>query len=599
MRIQIWRNQVYQSDYDFSKPIEFGRQKVGEPNPIAFVENDDSVRCIVTSHTENTVSRNQLRLEVLGFKVVLTNLNQQRQFELNGLPDLEAGASLSVDMYSEFGFLDLEIRIVQDVTCQSLPNQTLGPGQLSGVQRNAMQSFHSLDDKPLGDTHLSQAKLLHWLTTAMVVFQEAANSPKFLPRAADAVREIVNLSTAAVLLKDRGQWKSHAVSTDGPIDDAWSPSSTILSLIEREKKTFFNLVEQTSGAQSLVGVKAIVASPILSGDNEVIGILYGDRRTGSGSPVEEIEAVLVEVLATGVAAGLARVEQEGKAIRARADFERSFGKEMTLHLEKHPEMLGGRVAEITIMFCDVTGFSRASEQLGPEKTMAWIGQVMGELHQCVIQNEGVVIDYVGDELIAMWGAPAQQADNAKLACQTAIAIGSHLENANREKRFLMPAKVRIGINTGAAHVGDTGTKYRLKYGAMGDTVNLASRLQGATKFFGCDILISAETQRQLDGAFHCRRLGKVKVVNIERPVELFELLPQTTDKQIQSGYEEALRRVESGEFESATGFIEKLASEFPTDAPTQALRKRIHELTPEQMDDNGKKTADVWELPNK
>lgn len=272
---------------------------------------------------------------------------------------------------------------------------------------------------------------------------------------------------------------------------------------------------------------------------------------------------------------------------------------MTLHLEKHPEMLGGRVAEITIMFCDVTGFSRASEQLGPEKTMAWIGQVMGELHQCVIENEGVVIDYVGDELIAMWGAPAKQADNAKLACQTAIAIGSHLENANREKRFLMPAKVRIGINTGVAHVGDTGTKYRLKYGAMGDTVNLASRLQGATKFFGCDILISAETHRQLNDAFHCRRLGKVKVVNIRRPVELFELLPHTTNKQIQSGYEEALRCVESGEFESATGFIEKLASEFPTDAPTQALRKRIHELTPEQMDDNGKKTADVWELPNK
>ena len=240
MRIQIWRNQVYQSDYDFSKPIEFGRQKIGEPNPIAFVENHDSVRCIVTSHTENTVSRNQLRVEVLGFKLVLTNLNQQRQFELNGLPDLEAGASLSVDMYSEIGFLDLGIRIVQDVSCQSLPNQTLGPGQLSGVQRNAMQSFHSLDDKPLGDTHLSQAKLLHWLTTAMVVFQEAANSPKFLPRAADAVREIVNLSTASVLLKDDGQWKSHAVSTDGPIDDAWSPSSTILSLIEREKKTFFN-----------------------------------------------------------------------------------------------------------------------------------------------------------------------------------------------------------------------------------------------------------------------------------------------------------------------------------------------------------------------
>ena len=146
MRIQIWRNQVYESDHDFSKPIEFGRQKIGEPNPISFVEQDDFVRCIVTSHTENTVSRHQIRLEVLGSQLVLTNLNQKRQFELNGLPDLEARASLSVDMYSEFGFLDLEIRIVENVSYQSLPNQTLGPGQLSGVQRNALQSFHTLDD---------------------------------------------------------------------------------------------------------------------------------------------------------------------------------------------------------------------------------------------------------------------------------------------------------------------------------------------------------------------------------------------------------------------------------------------------------------------
>lgn len=598
MRLQIWRNQVFESDYDFSKPIEFGRQKIGEPNPISFVEREDAVRCIVTSHTENTVSRDQIRLEVVGSKLVLTNLNQKRQFELNGMPDLAAGASLSVDLYSEIGFLDLEIRLLENVSYQSLPNQTLGPGQLSGVQKNAMQSFHSMGESQLGDTHFSQAKLLHWLTTAMVVFQEAANSPKFLPRAADAVRDIVNLSTAAVLLKENGQWKSHAVSTDGPVVEEWSPSSTIISLVEREKRTFFNLVEQTSAAQSLMGVKAIVASPILSGDNEVIGILYGDRRTGSGAPVEELEAVLVEVLASGVAAGLARVEQEEKAIRARADFERSFGKEMTRHLEKHPEMLGGRVAEITIMFCDVTGFSRVSEQLGPEKTMAWIGQVMGELHQCVIQNDGVVIDYVGDELIAMWGAPARQQDHAKLACHTALVIGAHLEVANQEQRFLMPAKVRVGINTGVAHVGDTGTKFRFKYGAMGDTVNLASRLQGATKFFGCDNLISAETHRHLNNKFQCRRLGKVKVVNIERPVELFELLSQTPDKQIQSGYEEALRCMESGEFESATGMIEKLASEFPTDAPTQALRKRINELKPEQMD-GSKSTAHVWELPNK
>ena len=310
-----------------------------------------------------------------------------------------------------------------------------------------------------------------------------------------------------------------------------------------------------------------------------------------------VEAILVEVLATGVAAGLARVAQEEEAIRARADFQRSFGQELTRHLEENPQMLTGRVEEVSLMFCDVTGFSTASEKLGPARTMTWIGEVMRELHECVIENRGVVIDYVGDELIAMWGAPAPQSNHAELACRTAIAIAERLETANQENRFLMPAAVRTGINTGLAHVGDTGTKYRMKYGAMGDAVNLASRIQGATKYFGCETLIARETREQLDDDFNCRRIGKVKVVNIARPIELFELLSARTDDEVCNQYEKALECMESGEYDSATGLIRKLAEDFPADAPTQALRKRIDEIRTVEKEDES--TDHIWELPNK
>ena len=165
---------------------------------------------------------------------------------------------------------------------------------------------------------------------------------------------------------------------------------------------------------------------------------------------------------------------------------------------------------------------------------------------------------------------------------------------------MTPATVRIGINTGYAHVGDTGTKYRLKYGAMGDTVNLASRLQGATKYFGCDFLISSATREQLGEDFQCRRLGKVKVVNIKRPIELFELLPDQSGILIQEQYEKALECVESGEFESASGVIEKLAEQYPKDAPTQALKKRIGEIKTVMRKSSEDTATDlIWELPNK
>ena len=598
MRFQLWRGRKCEVDIDFTKPIELGRQKIDEDDPFSVSDQGECFRCVIAHHTENTISRKQLRVSTDGACLILTNLNARRKFELDEIGDLQPNESISLDLFSSFAFLDFEARVVGNVSCQSLPNQTLAPGQLSGL-RDQLQTLQGGRLPAIDDSTFSQQRLIDWLSKAMLVFQDAATSPKFLIRAAEVVRQIVDLSTAAVLVRNEEDWETRAISSQEDAEAGWQPSRTIIELVVREKRTFYNLCEETSGAQSLMGVRAIVASPILSGDNEVIGILYGDRRSRSGTQVEELEAVLVEVLATGVAAGLARVAQEEKAIRARADFERSFGQELTRHLEENPQMLAGRVEEISIMFCDVTGFSAASEKLGPARTMAWIGQVMRELHECVIENEGVVIDYVGDELIAMWGAPATQSNHAELACKTALAIKERLTQANARDEFLMPASVRTGINTGIAHVGDTGTKYRLKYGAMGDTVNLASRIQGATKFFGCETLISRETRDQLGDDLLCRRIGKVKVVNIERPIELFEILPSQKDALIQADYEKALECMESGEFDSATGLIRKLAKDYPTDAPTQALQKRIDEMKTVDKLDPHSSESHIWELPNK
>ena len=605
MRLQLWRERKCEVEIDLDQPIELGRQKIHEPEPFAVVEGDGFCRCIIAHHTENTISRKQLRIELQGSSLLVSNLNSKRSFELDDETVLQPNEEVLLDPFSSFRFLDFEIKVLGQISYQSLPNQTLAPGQLSGLG----EQLQSLHQDQTSDSLLTQQQLINWLSKAMLVLQDAATSPRFLRRAAEVVREIVDLSSAAVLVRDGDRWETVAISSDSDVLDAdsdssnhpdsWQPSRTIVDLVAREKRTFFNLCEQTASVQSLMGVKAIVASPILSGDNEVIGILYGDRRSNTGTQVDEAEAVLVEVLATGVAAGLARVAQEEKAIRARADFERSFGHELMHHLEENPHMLEGRVEEITLMFCDVTGFSAASEQLGPAKTMTWIGEVMRELHECVIENQGVVIDYVGDELIAMWGAPAPQSNHAELACRTAMTIVDRLNQANSDNKFLMPASVRTGINTGLAHVGDTGTTYRMKYGAMGDAVNLASRIQGATKFFGCQTLISKETREQLDESIICRRIGKVKVINIARTIELYELLPPQSDSPMRPDFEKALQCMESGEYDSATGLIQKLAKDFPSDVPTQVLRKRIDEMRTDDEQTDQQTTDLIWELPNK
>src|SRR5439155_25121529 len=177
---------------------------------------------------------------------------------------------------------------------------------------------------------------------------------------------------------------------------------------------------------SLLGVQAVVAAPILNRAGEVIGALYGDRRaegfnpSARAAPITQVQAKLVEILATGVAAGLARLEQEQAALAARVRFEQFFTPELSRQLEARPDLLKGRDTEVTLLFCDIRGFSRISERLGPAGTIEWLGAAMGALSDCVRAHAGVLMDYIGDELFAMWGAPEAQPDHAQLACRAAL-----------------------------------------------------------------------------------------------------------------------------------------------------------------------------------
>ena len=184
-----------------------------------------------------------------------------------------------------------------------------------------------------------------------------------------------------------------------------------------EKRTFWELPSlATDQLASLSGVQAVVATPLLDPNGAVIGAVYGDRRRARGlleeDLISELEAMLVELIASGVAAGMARLQQELAALTARVQFEQFFTRELSEQLSLHPDLLAGRDAEVSLLFCDIRGFSRISERLGAEKTVQWIGDVMGVLSDCVLKHAGVLVDYIGDELVAMWGAPAVQPKHA-------------------------------------------------------------------------------------------------------------------------------------------------------------------------------------------
>jgi adenylate cyclase len=293
---------------------------------------------------------------------------------------------------------------------------------------------------------------------------------------------------------------------------------------------------------------------------------------------------------------------EKKRLRER-EFGQFFPKEIARQVALRPEILDeGREADVSVMFCDIRGFSRISETLPPQDTVRWIRDVMEVLSECVLEHQGVLVDYIGDELVAMWGAPNEQEDHAQLACRAALTMIERIPAISQKwiGSTRLPTSVGIGINSGKAHVGNTGTARRRKYGPLGNTVNLASRVQGATRYLQVGLLTTSETHRRLAGSgFPSRRLCTVKVDNIEAPVDLYQIVPQTTPgwSDLDRDYEAALQAFENREFRVAASMLGNLLLAHPNDGPSLLLMSRV---VNELIDDRPSAEFNpVWKLPGK
>ncbi len=586
--------------------LDVGRQREGEPTPPVRLDRARSSRVIVAPIDDVGVSRSHVELAAVeGGQVRITNVSRTQLVTVDPNQPLAAGASLvaTPPVLVKFGTHDsYALRIdppdEEELVLEGLPERTIPPGRPAPPATLARIRGEFEEDS-----------LIQWLETVLGVFQSAANSHDFPELAARAAVKIVGLDAAAMLrCSDDGRWRVeavHAMSADERTNEqAWAPSQTLLGRVRRERRTFRHVPAiGVDTPRSLQDVSALVAAPILDGQGTVIGALYGDRRSGGqsgGAPdITAFEAKLVELLASGIAAGLARVKEEQAALEARVQFEQFFTPQLAAQLERDPQLLEGRDADVTLLFADIRGFSRISERLGPARTMAWIQDTMGVLSECVLDHDGVLVDYIGDELMAMWGAPAPQADHAELACYAARQMMESLAGINARWQAELGSAVRLGIglNSGVARVGNTGSLQKFKYGPLGDTVNVASRVQGATKYLGADCIITGSTLKELPAGVAVRRLARVRAVNIEQAIDLYQIVaaPPADWEERCRRYGEALTALERDEATAAIALAQQLAADFPEDNAAQALARRAvdaqHNVAPGD--------TSVWQLPGK
>lgn len=593
--------------------LEFGRQQSGEPAAYVRVQGADCDRVIIANLEEVTVSRRHLRIaRMAGDKVQVQNRSDKNTIPLTAGRVLNPGESAILDLpiLCQVGTktIQVQLNVVDDLPLQSLRQPTLRPGQSTTgpSSQNFGRTLQSM--RETGTERFTEEMLYNWLKYAMQVFQSAASSPDFLRTSAQAAAEMVDLDEVVVLLKKSADWLVEASHTrdNSPLPQQWRPSGTMLQRILDERCTMFHVPRlDHNQIQSLVGVQSLVAAPILNSNGEVIGSLYGQRRISASSggrpALTELEAKLFEVLACGVASGLARLEQERQIVAERVRFEQFFTPELARMLgTRGEEMLAARDAEITVLFCDIKGFSRISRTSGAELAVEWVRDVLSALSDCVADKEGVLVDYSGDCLEALWGAPLATPQHAVLACQAALQMRGCLGelNARWQQRLGEPTDVSIGINSGRAQVGNIGSRRKFKYGAFGNTVNQASRVQGAAKQVGVSLLTTRSTVDLLDDSFALRRLWTVKTVNIDEPIELFELTDGADERWpiLKTKYEDALRLFEAGQYYDAMTIVGALVAEFPQDEPTRRLLQRIVSALSQPA---GSTVNSIWVLEGK
>lgn len=286
--------------------------------------------------------------------------------------------------------------------------------------------------------------------------------------------------------------------------------------------------EEFAGVDSIVsqGVRSTICAPLVA-ETRVHGALYADRLDPFASfKPDDLELISAVAAQTAIAVENARAhERLAREEVARANYSRFLPEYVVKQMLDNPESfkLGGVNQTITVLFADIRGFTRISEHAPPEKIVSMLNRYFSAMTDIIFAHGGTLDKYLGDGLMALFGAPAVTPEDAANAINAAVAMQRRILGFNQELRDegLTTIGVGIGLHTGEVTVGYIGSERRSEYTAIGDAVNTASRLESNAK--GGEILISEATAKAGGSHYRLNAREPIMVKNREQPVRLFEI----------------------------------------------------------------------------
>jgi len=293
--------------------------------------------------------------------------------------------------------------------------------------------------------------------------------------------------------------------------------------------------------------------------------------------------------------------RKGRALVSR--FGEYVAPELVAEMADNPQRytMDGESRELTVLFVDVRGFTTISEGLTPKALREYINLYLTAMSEDIRDSHHGTLDkYIGDAVMAFWGAPVAFADHASRAVATALLMQASARRLNLDfvARGWPPLKIGIGVNTGLMHVGDMGSRIRRAYTVMGDAVNLGARLEGITKVYGVGIAVGAATRAQAP-QFAWRELDRVRVKGKHEPVAIFEPLGLAAEVAPQAlaqlgRWHRALTLVRAQSWDAAAALVDELALEAPESGLYRLYARRIadYRTQPPGADWDGATTFD-------
>jgi adenylate cyclase len=327
------------------------------------------------------------------------------------------------------------------------------------------------------------------------------------------------------------------------------------------------------GAVAAAGL--VIAWPLLA----YVAFAAGSRHLQVVSPVLAGVISLVLSLRVRVAA------EEERARHIRQTFEHYVSGGVVEEMLRHPEQvkLGGERRNLTVLFSDIRGFTSISETLDPEALVALLNEFFTPMTRLVLENGGTLDKYMGDALMAFFGAPVAHPDHAHRACRATLAMRTELVRLNEgwHRDGKLPPHltlgIGIGLNSGEMSVGNVGSEAVFGYTVIGDNVNLGSRIEGLNKDYGSHILVSEFTARAAAEGFLFRELDSVRVKGKLKPVGIYELLaaaPAPPDQLERATlYAQGLAAYRARDFDAAEAIFGDLADRLD-DGPGKIFRER-------------------------